>query len=188
MIQQEKIFSKEECEKIINYSKLENNEPVFNFTNNKIGKYKDNRITFGKDASYNVYMLYNTLETEWMFDKLLNWFSNKTNIPLNENVRHDFCTLHKYEVGDKFIKHIDLSKGFEDRRYNIGIQLNDEYDGGEYVCWDKGNEIILSKEVGTALFYHCRVEHEIKEITKGYRWSIVMPIHNWEIIENKSIL
>jgi hypothetical protein len=41
------------------------------------------------------------------------------------------CTLHRYTIGDHFAKHIDLAKGYEDRRYNLGIQLNEEYEGGE---------------------------------------------------------
>ena len=189
MILQEIIFSKEECEEIINYSLLEGNEPIFNFTNNPTGNYKNNRVTYGKDTSYNVYRIKNTPQTEWMFTKLINWFSIKSNVELNMDIKHEFCTLHKYNIGDKFSKHIDLSKGFENRRYNLGIQLNDDYEGGEYVCWnDKNEEIILSKKQGTALVYHCRVPHEIKEITNGSRWSIVMTIHNSEIIEKQNLL
>ena len=108
---------------------------------------------------------------------------------INESNTLPRCTLHRYTIGDHFAKHIDLAKGYEERRYNLGIQLNDEYDGGEYVTWDdSGNEILISKETGTALAYHCRVEHEIKEITKGERWSIVMPITKYNIIEKKSFI
>ena len=100
------------------------------------------QIKIKDKISYNIYKIYNTNETKWMFNKLLKWFSEKNNVKLNDNSKPISCTLHQYIIGDNFIKHTDLNKGFEDRRYNIGIQLNDEYDGGEYVCWDKGNEII----------------------------------------------
>jgi len=187
MIYQEKIFSKEECERIINYSKLEDNEPTF--IQNANIKYSNNRIKVKDIVSYNVYKVYNTNETEWMFDKLVKWFSKTSNVKLNENSKPIACTLHQYIKGDKFKRHTDLSRGFENRRYNAGIQLNDEYEGGEYVCYDiQDNPIIISKEIGTALSYHCRVPHEIKEITEGSRWSIVMPIHNWEIVENKNLI
>lgn len=190
MIEYEKIFTKEECKEIINFSKIENKDIKFDFSHNPYGKYENNRITFAKSTSYNVYLIKNEENTEWMFKKLSNWFSKKSGIEFNTEIKHLDCTLHNYMVGDKFSKHIDLSKGFEERRWNLGVQLNDDYEGGDYVCYEpNGNSIILPKETGTALFYHCRVPHEIKEITKGNRWSIVMPIHSWEIIEKrKSII
>ena len=189
MIQYEKIFTKEECEKIINFSQNTTEDINFDFSNYPNGKYEKNRIVFGDVASHNVYIIDNNENTEWMFNKLINWFSEKSGVKFNKEIKHQSCTLHNYIIGDNFSKHIDLSKGFEERRYNLGIQLNEEYDGGEYICYDKnGDSIVLPKETGTALFYHCRVPHEIKEITKGNRWSIVMPIHTWEIIEKKNLL
>lgn len=84
---------------------------------------------------------------------------------------------------------MDLFKGFEERRYNLGIQLNDSYEGGEYVCWDDNdNEILISKQIGTAISYHCRIWHEIKEIKSGERWSIVMPIKKRHIIEKANLI
>lgn len=187
MVHQEKIFSKEECERIINYSKLEDNKPTF-IQNSKV-EYFNNRIKIKDKISYNIYKIYNTNETEWMFNKLLKWFSEKNNVKLNDNSKPISCTLHQYIIGDKFIKHTDLNKGFEDRRYNVGIQLNVDYEGGEYLCYDINDKpISISKEIGTALSYHGRVPHEIKEITNGSRWSIVMPIHNWEIIEKQNLI
>jgi hypothetical protein len=190
MIYQEKIFTKEECDEIISYHKIPpRNELKWDFKNNSSGKYENNRVTFGNGTNYNTYGLFQSSETEWVFNRLLNWFSNQNGVKLNENIKHGFCTLHNYIVGDKFQKHIDLMQGFDDRRYNAGIQLNDEYEGGEYVCWDyKNNEIVFSKEAGTAVSYHCRTPHQINEITKGNRWSLVMPIHNWEIIEKKNLM
>ena len=189
MIFQEQIFTKEECEIIIGYSNLENNIPTFNFNNISSVKYENNRIEFPNLASYNVYNIENTPNTEWMFNRILFWFEKNSGIKLNPKMKHTGCTLHKYIKGDKFSKHIDLTTGFENRRYNLGIQLNDNYDGGEYICWDDNqNEIRILKETGNAIFYHSRIEHEIKEITKGERWSIVMPIINLEIIQNKKSL
>lgn len=186
MIYQEKIFTKEECDIIKNYHKkytdLKGWFPEKNLDGQRIKHPK-------KLMSYDVFLILNNEETKWVFSKLMKWFSNTTGIKLNEKNEITHCTLHKYNVGDRFAKHIDLYDGHESRRYNIGIQLNDTYEGGEYVCWDdNGEEILISKEQGTVLSYHCRIEHEIKEITKGERWSIVMPIHTHNIIENKNIL
>ena len=186
MIYQEKIFTHEECKTIIEYHKkyteLEGWFPSKNIDGQRI---KDNHNLM----AYEVYNILNNKETAWFFAKLFNWFSKVSGIKINETNKLPMCTLHRYTIGDHFAKHIDLAKGYEDRRYNLGIQLNEEYEGGEYVTWgDDGNEILIPKESGTALAYHCRVEHEIKEITKGERWSIVMPITKYNIIEKKSFI
>jgi predicted 2-oxoglutarate/Fe(II)-dependent dioxygenase YbiX len=92
-------------------------------------------------------------------------------------------------VGDGFAKHVDLVKEFDKRRYNLGIQLNDSYEGGEDICWDENNnEVLISKETGTVMSYHGKIWHEIKQITKGERWSIVMPIKKNHIIENINLI
>jgi hypothetical protein len=189
MILQEKIFTKEECKKIINFSLKYTDNSEMDFSNNPNGKCINNRVTFGSTTGYTIYYIPNVNETKWMFDKIINWFSKKSNIKLNENMLHTGCNLHQYIMGDKFEKHIDLTNGFENRRYILGIQLNDNYDGGNYVCWDdNNNEIVFSKEIGTAIAYHARLPHEIQEITNGSRWSIVMPIYNLEIIDTKNLL
>jgi hypothetical protein len=187
MIYQEKIFTKEECDKIITYSNTyKNTEGFFNKQHIKIA---DNRIVSNTGRfSYNVYAIPNNKNTEWVFNKLLNWFSLESGIKLNTAGKIQMCTLHCYSNGDSFAKHIDLMKGFENRRYNLGIQLNDSYEGGEYVCWDgNNNEVLISKQTGTALSYHCRIPHEIKKITNGERWSIVLPITKNQIIETKNL-
>ena len=187
MIKQEKLFTKQECDKIIKYSNVYKNtdkefHPNVTVINNRL-------VSSNGALSYDVFVIPNDINTEWFFNKLINWFCLHSGIKLNPNQKIQKCTLHCYNTGDKFPKHIDLTKLSEDRRYNLGIQLNNNYEGGEYLCWDdKNNEVLLSKETGTAIMYHCRISHEIKEITKGERWSIVMPISDFEIIETKNLL
>lgn len=189
MIKQEKLFTEQECNKIIEYSKIYKNTDN-SFRLNPNVNIIDNRLTSADGVlSYYVFAIRNDLNTEWFFNKLINWFSLQSGIKLNPNQKIQMCTLHCYNTGDKFPKHTDLTREFEDRRYNLGIQLNNDYEGGEYLCWDdKNNEVLLSKETGTAVAYHCRIPHEIKEITNGKRWSIVMPILDSEIIETKNLL
>jgi hypothetical protein len=194
MIYQEKIFTKEECDKIISYQNTyldllyRSTEPSIDLENRRIDSGKVLRgKKFGK--FFNVWDISNDTESEWMFEKLLNWFSKVSNIERNTDNKLFGCSLHKYSKGDSFSKHIDLAPGYEYRRYNLGIQLNDDYTGGEYICYDKNNnEIILSKEVGTAIAYSSTTFHEVREIHSGERWSIVMPIANYNIIETKHLL
>jgi hypothetical protein len=185
MVYQESLFTKEECDKIIGYSKT-HRENVYqdpHIVNNR--RTLNEAIGFG----YDVFVILNEKNTEWIFEKLIKWFSEKSNIKINPNGKVNNCTLNCYKKGDRFPRHVDLMPGFENRRYNLGIQLNDDYDGGEYLCFGPNDEeIIISKETGTGLAYHCSVPHEIKEITKGERWSIVMPITKKIIIEKINLL
>jgi hypothetical protein len=194
MIWQERIFSEDECKKIIEYANVytmidDKFNPDGKFVKNGDITIDGNRLSHRTSFSYNFYNIPNNDDTQWMFDKLINWFEYKSGVRINRNGKMMDTGLHHYTKGDKFKKHIDLSPLHPDRRYNLGIQLNNEYEGGEYVCWDNmGNEIIISKEVGNALAYHCKIEHEIKEISQGDRWSIVLPLPKQAIIENKNLL
>ena len=195
MIYQEKIFTKEECDKIISYQNVyldlifRGKEPAIDLKNRRI----DNvgMVVDGKKLGkfFNVWDIVYDVESGWMFEKLLNWFSKVSNIKCNPNNKLHGCSLHKYSKGDSFTKHIDLNPNFPGRRWNLGIQLNDEYSGGEYICYDNNNnEIVLSKEVGTAVAYDSRTLHEIKEIRSGERWSIVAPVWKNHLLEKKNIL
>lgn len=182
MIFNEKIFSKDECEKIIDYAKHSFTviEKTVDLKSSRQKILENNRMVGGKNTSYFIYQIPNTKETRWIVEKLFIWFTDKTGIQLHtkkyEKFPDHFMVL-QYTQGDRFEKHIDISKGFEYRRWNLGIQLNDDYTGGEYVCWDKrDNEIEMSREAGTAILYHCAVPHEIKEITSGERWSLVIAL------------
>jgi hypothetical protein len=191
MIHQQLLFNEEECNLIKSYVKLQPTELSKHFNTRGFFNFIDGNklVATNGRTSYSVFVIENTSETMWMFNKLLKWFSDVNNIKINYDNKVELCTLHQYSVGDKFSKHIDLMEGFETRRYNLGIQLNDSYEGGEYICWDDNDdEVLISKQTGTALSYHCRIWHEIKEITNGERWSIVMPIHKHHIIEKINLI
>jgi hypothetical protein len=191
MIWQEKIFSKDECKRIVEYANVYTTQLdlVEADVTKGLVSIDGNRVEHINSFSYNLYNIPNNDNTNWMFDKLINWFEKISGISINRDGKMVDTGLHHYSKGDKFKKHIDLSSFHPDRRYNLGIQLNEDYIGGEYVCWDNmGKEIIISKETGTALAYHCKIEHEIKEISHGDRWSIVLPLPKQAIIENKNLL
>lgn len=196
MIYQEKIFTKEECDKILSYREIYTDLPyrgaedVIDLENRRIDQFI--RLENGKKTGkfFNVWDIPNDKETHWFFKKIINWFSNISEIQIKDsNYYPNGCGLHKYSKGDLFQKHIDLTKNHLDRRWNLGIQLNEEYTGGEYVCYDNNdNPIILSKEVGTAIAYDAKTLHEIKEITSGERYSIVITITTHTLIEKKSMI
>jgi hypothetical protein len=196
MVYQKVIFTEKECNEIIGYIKqyenflvtpknslIENTRTVF---------YEDTEIRWVK--KYNVWDIPIDENTEWFYDRIYTWFSDTTGVKLDRgsyfNTLNAAHKLHEYTVGDKFDLHIDKSWDNLDRIWNLGIQLNSNYTGGDYICYDEENQpIYLSKEVGNVVAYNSDTLHEITEILSGIRYSLVIKVHTWElVVKNKKSL
>ena len=164
MILKEKIlFSKEECDYIINLSKkLDKVNPY---------GYKDNLNNEKITIKYCVWPLDRNDKTQWIFDKIHIYFTNKTNIKIKKEL--DKIYIHKYIEGQKFEKHTDTF--YKTQIHNVGVCLNDDYDGGEFVLYNP--ELILPKKQGSIYTFPNTQYHEVKEILNGERWSIIGFLH-----------
>jgi len=188
MIIQQKIFNQQEINTVLSwrdtYRELYANpiDEQINPEENYVGQVYGDWV-----KTYKCFNIPRTSETQWMFQKLLDWFSDKTgiktrdysDITFQEDKTKDLLmTLHGYSSGDRFDRHVDIQPGvFSDRLYNIGVQLNDDYEGGDYIIWDENDiESKFDKVAGTAVAYDIRFWHQITPITQGTRWSIVFPV------------
>ena len=147
---QEVIFTKEECKKIIEYSKVypasvknRQLEPNINFETNRVEHHIPSIDGSKKGKTFFVYDIFREKNTEWVFEKLLNWFQNVSNIKLKETPVLTGMTLLNYKVGDFFMRHTDIYENFEWRRWTINIQLGEQYKGGDYVLYLDDKEIVL---------------------------------------------
>jgi len=189
MIFQEQIFTKEECEKIMNYSKIYNNIDGYYYNDedrNQVGNRVEHSTKF---FTYDAFILHNDDETKWIHDKMTNWFYKKTGIKFVKEV--PLLLMHKYSVGDKFLPHFDLMDDpkYKDRVWNFGIQLNDDYEGGEYNVWEPdGTKITFAKNQGNSVLYPATLLHEITEITTNQRWSLILNIVKGDIEKQKAKL
>jgi len=173
MVFEEILFTKDECINII-YSakKFKPTEGVSNFFDNERVFYKDENFK----KSYDVFVIENSLANNWIFNRLMSWFEIKSQTTLNRNVKISKALLHKYKKGDLFEKHIDINNEHINRKYNIGIQLNNDYKGGNYNYWIENEMKTFSKEIGNVILYSADIPHEITEITYGQRISFVTHI------------
>ena len=153
------MFSKEECEKIISLSNTIPSE--------KSKKYFPNE----NEINYSVWNIYRTTETDWIFEKLFIYFTNETGIKIKNKL--DIVHLHNYKKGNKFKKHKDNL--YPTQIHNIGVCLNDDYEGGEFVLYEP--DFILPKKQGSIYTFESLRSHEVKEITEGERWSIIAFLH-----------
>ena len=178
LISQTILFSKEECD----YLKTLYNDDDFErsriSSNNKHGGYSSMR------TSYGLYLDFKTDERCILSEKL-------KLIGIIKPPTH-FSVL-RYDVGQEFKKHKDnigdSDIRFQKRFKTIVIQLSDknDYDGGELVIYEGGKEITASSEVGNTIVFHSFMEHEVKKVLKGRRYSIVFWIEKEQLSLNNSL-
>lgn len=158
----------------------------------------NNRIEYISPSFTKLYTTYSipfNEDTFWLFKKLRDWLEFKTTkklLPcsLEKGIVSRVLTIQKYSVGDKFEKHLDIttSPPYKNRRFNLGVSLNSDYEGGEYILYyNDDQEYIFDKKLGNAIGYDISYFHEVKEITKGERWSLVYPLYQNDFIEEKKL-
>lgn len=88
----------------------------------------------------------------------------------------------KYEIGDYFDWHTDTTyesndqlEKIKNRTYSIVIQLNDEYEGGDFLYEDTNTKEIkvIKKKKGSIFLFNSSIGHKVDTITKGTRYSLV---------------
>lgn len=113
--------------------------------------------------------------------KLLNWFEIESGEKLksyNYNL-----TIHKYNVGDYFDKHIDaVERNYKNRAYVVGFNINNEYDGGDYILYNPNQ--IIDKTPGVPYFFKSNRLHEITKIANGIRKSALIFINHEDLVKN----
>lgn len=166
---QEIIFTKDECQEIISFHSEYNRDQHYN-----------NSSENQNEILYEASVLPKNPRTIFVFKKLFDFFENKSNKKLYRYPTEVF--IMRYGKGDKFMKHSDT---IADRVYSVGIQLTDEYRGGEYVIYKDDGFEIINREVGNTYFMNSCTLHEIKEIETGVRYSLVAFIHKNDLIEDK---
>ena len=87
-------------------------------------------------------------------------------------VKEPFGMFRRYREGDYFVRHDDTPwdhTNLPKRYFTIGIQLNDDYEGGDFEIDDHYTAL---KKQGNVAIWGIEVPHEVKLITKGTRESL----------------
>ena len=166
-------FTGEECLDIIKFSSFceENHFSVIFKNQTKI-------------FDYFFYTIIRNKNSQWIFDRLASYLH--TFYPNNSLIQHPQLYLHRYPVGCKFDRHND-STTHPDQLVNIGVCLNSDYDGGDFIFYTPDK--ILPKIEGTIYHMNSNRDHEVTEITSGERWSLITFLKEKDLgISNKSII
>lgn len=153
---QEIIFSKEECKKIIEFYKV---------TDYKI---LNNNVPGQARVKYKGYKIKYSNNSQFLYKKLFEFFEKNTGKKIYSYPTEIYFI--QYDEGDMFSQHTDNVK---ERVYVIGIQLNSDYEGGEYIFYEETVSKIINKEIGNCYIGSALLSHEVKTITKGTRYALV---------------
>lgn len=168
------VFTKQECEKIIDYgtslpalTATVDNEALID---NNIRKNKVSWITPDKDNNW----LYQRL------DEAIHFLNNKYfkfDISSIENLQFTIYT----EKDDFYDWHIDKTLQGVVRKLSLVIQLSDpkDYEGSELLI-HCGQEIVGQKEQGTLMMFPSYTLHKVTPLLSGKRYSLVV----WVIGKN----
>lgn len=163
-----KVFSAEECSKIINFSG--------DFIGSIIKTIDDSNKHYSPDArnSYSK-SIYPNLETAWFFKKM-NKIIDEVNMNTFNFILDSIQDTHilKYEEGGFFKKHVDVGDGLLSTRKLSSVLLlsaTSDYEGGELEFDCQNHE--LNKEQGSIVFFPAYLAHVVKPVKRGVRYTFV---------------
>jgi hypothetical protein len=163
LLEQEQIFSKEECVEIIDLEKL--NHTKWSSLN---------------DRHYDSYGIFYNVDTKWIFDKLTEFFERKSGAKII--TIKDEIHFHKFIKGDWFDRHNDVR---ERRFFAVGVLLNDDFEGGDFIMYNDEKNII-TKTIGNTYIFDVNIEHEVTPMLNGTRYSLLWFLQNEHIKMNKN--
>ncbi len=115
------------------------------------------------------------------FDKLSESVSKYSNFILKDNIPIK-TNIIKYPTGGFLYKHDDT---YHEGLRLVGVgNLNEGYEGGIF----KTDEKNLNLGTGNVAWFLPNLQHEVTEVLKGERWSIVFWLFNENLVINKAAI
>lgn len=169
------VLSPENCNLILNEYK-NSSEWLDTYTGDgKVSKHTRNcmEISISQDFIINQNLDVRKNLDNLVFESVRNIISNYNDIV--PTFRIDIDTgyqLLRYNEGEFYIQHTDSFKE-QQRSLSCSIQLNEDYDGGEFALFDR--EIMIRTKPGSAVVFpsNFMYPHEIMPVSKGTRYSII---------------
>lgn len=172
MLYQEILFTEDECDKLIQYRY-------------KLKDYRDNGgYTNRKDINYKQWTIKRTDNLDYLFNRIIEFIEIKFKVIINEF--NEDSWIYQYEINDGYLMHTD---NVYDRRFTVGVQLNNDYTGGDLMV-DCGKErIIVNKDIGNCYIFESFLLHGVSPILCGNRFNFLTFILNRNIkYSNKTLI
>lgn len=122
------------------------------------------------------------IEIDDLHRKVLDTINNLVSLKNFYVEKNEEIQFTKYQIGDYFDWHIDtiydsdnITEKVKNRTYSIVIQLNDDYEGGDFLYEDTNTKEVkvLKKQKGSIFLFNSSIKHKVDKITKGTRYSLV---------------
>jgi predicted 2-oxoglutarate/Fe(II)-dependent dioxygenase YbiX len=149
----ENFLTVEECDFIINQYKF-NSQPVFNSTN-----IIERRCMFVESIQFDIK------------DKIINKL-NELNIFDKQYTNIQYFVFNSYDIDNELELHPDSSEVARGGTITIIIQLNENYDGGDFYYSLNEVETMLPKKPGSIFIFDSNILHGVKKLTDGKRYSL----------------
>lgn len=174
------VLTTEECDKIISYgltlplAEVTTYSPV---DGTDIMDYSFNKrkgVNFVWDELDGISKrILNIINSELIYKNIT--YNKMESYLFNEYKENDFLNYHP----DNF----EIERG---ATITVIVQLNDNYDGGDFCCMIDNNEITFPKKKGSIMIFESAILHKVSHVKSGVRYSL----NNWPkfIKQNKSIL
>ena len=151
----------------------------------EFGEVKDENACEKVDAGLRKSEVYWTTE-QWLVDSIWPFMevANELSGLMFDIERVEDVQITKYKPGcfyefhvDSYSSHHFKNKHGKVRKLSMTIQLNDDYEGGEFQiarCYKGKLQIeTLEKSKGTVIVFPSSLEHRVKKVTSGERYSLV---------------
>jgi len=164
---QENVFTPEECDKIINISKAKGTITA--------GISKEKIVNKKIRNSDIVFMFPN--ELTFAFEKLTNVITQINNNYYKFDIFGfaEGLQFTVYKKNQKYGRHVDRAFKTMTRKLSVSVQLSNpkDYKGGDLVLYEGEHGFESKRSQGSITVFPSFVEHEVKPVTKGTRYSLV---------------
>lgn len=163
----ENVFSKEECEIIINMSQ---NLPSQHSKFDDLGRNIRNS---------EIYWLYLNEKSDWIFERVVRHVAELNNKKFKFDLDGDILALQltKYSLNQKYLWHVDVGpEELSRRKLTASVQLTSPnlYNGGELQFFRSEHNIAVALNTqGSMTVFPSWLTHQATSITDGERWSLV---------------
>ena len=134
-----------------------------------------------ENTESNIQPKYSNLRTsiQWKM-KVSMWTEINTKIEsiVNDGTKVNQLDFIYYDVGGRFAKHKDLHshpdlKQFRTWSSSTLINKSNDLIGGELILYEGDNKKVIDLQIGETVLFPSSMLHEVSEVTKGERTSLV---------------
>lgn len=176
----ELMLTKQECNRVV--SLVRDLYP----TNASIGGTKEASRIDKSVRSADIYVIENTKENEWIYEKIAKIVSVMNTIHFDyeiSGITHGIQLIHykaDAEIPGHYDWHVDAGNGdVSCRKISLTAQLTDpnEYEGCDLIINNHATEVKGARDQGAISLFPSYMPHVVTPITKGERYALVIWIH-----------